>query len=485
MSNPLVIGSAAGVLDQTTTKQTVVIGVPCYGSVAPDVLDDWMAFAYYCGRRLPQFEFQLAIKTKSEQFRARNAIVEAAQQANADWLLMLDDDMIINPLRETLAPSTDYAFLERLIAHDKDICGALYFQRTGACSPVLMTKVGETGYRFLRDDELTHGLQRVDVAGGGCLLVKMRVFDRLKQPYFQPENLYGTDIQLCRAAHEKGFEVWADTSIELGHVREERVIVTSRNRSQFQMTDSTPGEVKKRFIAADIYGRLAQDACAWTGYRDADEMRVYAQAFHDHHATWKAQGGSDAEWYRQFPKERVCRQVWFNTESMHKRQMTEFILSAINHTQPLDMLDFGCGIGIPAFTLADKGHRVTACDIRGTGTLEFLKWRAKTHSVPLTVHEIDGVTDGGQPHLGDARFDVVIAMDCLEHIEDWRTTLRELVNHLKPSGVLFANNAVLDDLQHPEHYPTCRPKDFLAACVALDLTPVNSITYVKSATPAV
>lgn len=457
----------------------VFIGVPCYAEVAPEVLDDWTRFFYHLGRRLPQYEFFSGIVTKREQFRARNSIVEAAQSVNADYLLMLDDDMVINPWI-TSGPSDDYDLIEKLLAHQKDIIGALYYQRTGECAPVLMVKAGEKGYRFLRDDELTHGLQQVDVAGGGCLLVKMSVFDRLTYPYFEPEFKYGTDVQLCRAAAEKGFTVWADTSIEVGHVRDQRVVMTSRNKHQFQMTDVLSGDVKKSLITTDIYTRLLQDACEWTGYQDAQEMRVYAQTFLDGHTAWKRDGGSDHDWYRQFPKERVCRQIWFNTESGHKRQMTEFILSAIDHHQPLDILDFGCGIGIPAFTLAEKGHRVTACDLEGTGTFEFLQWRVKTHRLTMTFH----ASRGDVPHLGDAQFDVIIAMDCLEHIANWKLTLRELASHLKPGGALFANNAILEDVTHPEHY-ALYPKDFVPACVELDLMPMNAILYVKRAPQAV
>lgn len=454
------------------SKPVICLGVPCYREVAPEILEDWMRLAYHCGRRLPQYEFVLAIKTKSEQFRARNAIVEAARQVNADWLLMLDDDMVINP-DITTGPSDAYGFIERLIAHDKDICGALYYQRGGHCSAVLMAKIPDAkGYRFLRDDELTGGLQRVDVAGGGCLLIKMRVFDKLNHPYFAPEHEFGTDIQLCRQATAAGFEVWADTSIELGHLKNERVIVTSRNRHQFQITDTLSGEVKQQFVGSDVFERVIDDAAEWTGFPHIAAMADVAFAFMQKR---KETPVSDAEWYRLFPKERVARQAWFN-HTPAKRQMTEFILATVNDAKPLRILDFGCGIGITAFALAQRGHQVTACDIGGGGTLEFLKWRTKQHGVPMTFHD----SQGGIPHLGGAQFDVIVAMDSIEHVEAWERLVDELSAHLVPGGVLFANNAILEDASHPEHY-LWDPKAFLMACAKADLQPMNQITYMKRA----
>lgn len=457
----------------------IFVGMPVFGDVAPEVLEDFGRFMFHLGRRMPEIDFFLGIYTRAEQFRARNMIVEGAQRMLCDYLLMLDDDQIINSLGE-VDQSESYDFLRTLLAHDKDIIGALYYQKMGNCGPVLMTKMDERGYRFLRVDELTHGLQRVDVAGGGCLLIKMRVFDHLVPPHFAPEFDYGTDVQLCRKAAEKGFEVWADTSIEIGHLKPSRTVITSRNRHQFQLEDQVPGEVKTSFVTAAVYADLLHDACAFTGYHDLAEMTTYAQGFMGAHQAFKASGGSDAEWYRQFPKERVARQVWFNTLSGHKRTMTEFILNSVNHATPQDILDFGCGIGIPAFHFAQRGHRVMAMDIQGTGTLEFLKWRVRRHGLAMTF----GESPGGVPQLSGHRFDVIVAMDCLEHIAEWQRTLRELADHLKPGGVLFCNNAILDDETHAEHY-RLKPRDFLAAAVALDLVPHNEIVFVKGLATAV
>lgn len=451
-------------------KPSILIGVPCYGPVDPEILEDFMRLAYHAGRRMPQYDFKLGIKTKSEQFRARNAIVEAALQHGCDWTLMLDDDMVINHM-VTAGPTDAYGFLERMIQHNRDICGVLYYQRGGECRPVLMQSVGERGYRFLRDDEITGGLQRVDVAGGGCLLIRTKIFDRLKYPYFAPEFEWGTDIQLCRQAKEKGFEVWADTSIELGHLKTEKTVVTSQNRRQFQLGDTIPGEMKQSFVAADIYGRLIRDALEWTGRPDEAAMFREANEFLNHR---KASGMSDADWYLEYPTERVSRQVWFNTQNSSKKQMTQYIIGNLDNTRKIKVLDFGCGIGIPAFTLAEKGHDVTAVDIGGTGTFEFLKWRAKKYGAPIRF--IDSA--GGPPQLNGDRFDVIVAMDSIEHIAEWRETVARLGAALNPSGVLFSNNGILEDTQHPEHYDISN-RDFIAACMDADMMPFNQITYIK------
>ena len=41
----------------------VVIGIPCYGDASAETLEDYMRLAYYCGRRMPQHDFYLAIKS--------------------------------------------------------------------------------------------------------------------------------------------------------------------------------------------------------------------------------------------------------------------------------------------------------------------------------------------------------------------------------------------------------------------------------------
>ncbi len=442
----------------------ILIASPMYGDVSSIVLEDWIGLFYHCGRRMPDYEFFLGIKPKSEQFRARNMIVEAAQQFNCDRILMLDDDMVIDWEKRGSAAYDE--MFTKLIGHDKDICGILYHQRGQECSPVLMTKISEKGYRFLREDEIEHGLQKVDVAGGGCLLIKTRVFDRISQPYFAAEYEFGTDIQLCRKAAEKGFEIWADTSIELGHLRNEKVVVTSQNRHQFQ--DGVPISHKRSFVMSDLFQRITTDAMIYTDILSTEELFYRGQAAREIDPNL-----SDADNYRKFPIDRICRQVHFNTQNDIKKKVTEFILAGIPNNRPLRILEFGSGIGLLSFALAEKGHDVTALDIRGTETLEFLKWRTAKYGVPMKFIE----SEGGPPDL-KLEYDVIIAVDSIEHVEQWQDTIRVLADHVRPLGMFFANNGIFEDFTHSEHYDVSAI-DFVKTCADARLMPHTQISFIK------
>src|SRR3990167_7613083 len=163
----------------------VVIGIPCYRDVSSETLEDYMRFAYYCGRRIPQHEFFLAIKSKSEQFRARNSIVEVSLQIGADYLLFLDDDHVID-WETTAQPNSRYGMVQKFIEHCENdptigIVGALYYHRGAQCRPVIMREGKDGGYYWMLDHEIKGELQEVAVQGGGCMLLRMSIFDKIKE----------------------------------------------------------------------------------------------------------------------------------------------------------------------------------------------------------------------------------------------------------------------------------------------------------------
>ena len=73
----------------------IAVGIPIYDRLPPHTDTDYMRMWYSFGRRYQEHDFYLISKRKSEQFRARNGIVETALVFGCDYLLMLDDDQVI------------------------------------------------------------------------------------------------------------------------------------------------------------------------------------------------------------------------------------------------------------------------------------------------------------------------------------------------------------------------------------------------------
>ena len=116
----------------------IVIGIPCYQDVSAETLIDYMRFTYYVGRH-SEHECYLDVVTKRDQWRARNSIVEAAIQVNADYLFFMDDDHVIN-WEESFTTHNRYGLLDTLLSHIQEgekrgIVGALYYHRGETVPP--------------------------------------------------------------------------------------------------------------------------------------------------------------------------------------------------------------------------------------------------------------------------------------------------------------------------------------------------------------
>lgn len=144
---------------------------------------------------------------------ARESIVWQALQEGASHLLMCDTDQTY-PIDA----------LQKLAAHNVDICGALIHRRWPPFDPVLYRgKLGE--YTHVDDKEMfSCGLVEVDATGTGCLLINMAVFDVLSPPFFKFDifggRIVGEDFYFCSKAREVGLGIFVDTSVRLGHLTE-------------------------------------------------------------------------------------------------------------------------------------------------------------------------------------------------------------------------------------------------------------------------
>jgi SAM-dependent methyltransferase len=463
----------------------IVIGIPCFHTMPPETETDYLRLMYYLGRRYQEHEFFLAIKRKSEQFRARNSIVEVAAQMCADYVWFLDDDHVFDEIDGNL-PSPAYEHLRRLLEHfdatpDAGIIGCLYYHRGGECRPVLMTETAPGRHRLLFDYEVNHQLQEVAVQGGGCMLIKMEVFDKLGYAPFAPEHDYGTDIQVCMKAREAGYKVYCDTSLTLGHVKNERSIVTARNRHQHMADYHEQSDAVVQH--AVLHRALREFRADVKAYLNADSDEALAQMADPYlaHKSRFSEFADPREFYRSADNCYLARAAFIHHEKLGTLPALEFdsyVLQTIRMDKPGRGLDFGCGSAPVSFELARRAHEVWFCDIKGSPPFEFLKWRANKNKLGTKAHFLD-VTDNGHPGW-PKDLDYVLALDSLEHLQEgeWQQVLQRIAESLRDAGCLITNFILLNDNGNNEHIFMDKPR-FVAEALRLGLYQVNPAMFQK------
>ncbi|MGD2170274.1 MAG: bifunctional 2-polyprenyl-6-hydroxyphenol methylase/3-demethylubiquinol 3-O-methyltransferase UbiG [Chlamydiota bacterium] len=101
-----------------------------------------------------------------------------------------------------------------------------------------------------------------------------------------------------------------------------------------------------------------------------------------------------------------------------------------NFSKSCHILDIGCGAGMLANALAVEQHNVTGIDLSKT-SLEVAQKYDRTNSVKYKQASAYDLP------FSDQSFDVVTAMDVLEHVEDPFKLIKEGARVLKHGGLFF------------------------------------------------
>jgi 2-polyprenyl-6-hydroxyphenyl methylase/3-demethylubiquinone-9 3-methyltransferase len=165
------------------------------------------------------------------------------------------------------------------------------------------------------------------------------------------------------------------------------------------------------------------------------------------------------------------------------------IKSHFADTKPIKILDVGCGAGFLSNELAKQGFTVTGVDLSGD-SLKVAQKYDQTKSVHYQVADAYQL-----PFLAES-YDVVTAMDFLEHVDQPQKVIQEFSRLLKPNGLFifhtfnrnpmaylviikfvewFVKNTPKD--MHVLKY-FIKPKELVAFCKNADLT-VKSMTGIK------
>ena len=150
-------------------------------------------------------------------YESRNNLAKQAIKLDCDQILFLDSDMIF--------PQDTIPKLLRHMEEGKDIVTGLYYRRRLPFTPVLFSKLiidGEKSSWEGYDDYPKDGPFELDACGMGCCMIKTKVLLEIGLneggQWFTPLIGFGEDLSFCSRAKKYGFKVWADPSIQCGHV---------------------------------------------------------------------------------------------------------------------------------------------------------------------------------------------------------------------------------------------------------------------------
>jgi len=140
-----------------------------------------------------------------------NSIIEyAMKQPEAEWVFILDDDHVFSP-----------DVLLTLLDKRVDVVVPLYAQRRQPFRPcVYKAENADKSYHICDwvDFEGKAGLQPIVSAGKSGILIRRRVLETLKPPYFEWDGVVGEDHYFLKKCRLAGFQPYVDLDTTLGHI---------------------------------------------------------------------------------------------------------------------------------------------------------------------------------------------------------------------------------------------------------------------------
>lgn len=204
----------------------ILIAVPTFENIYPDTykaiwdLDD-------CGHDL-LFEYVRGYDCAT----ARNRIAQRTLDLNADYVLMVDNDVVLP--RDAL---------RNLLDDPKDVCLGYYAHRDTdniyrgrTCVCKLRQPNGQLHYNYPLDSEYTaeelrdlreQGTYKLQIHGGGmgCALIRAEVFRTIEYPWYDWVNyndanrgMLSEDLYFCEQCKGHRIKIYTDSRVGCGHM---------------------------------------------------------------------------------------------------------------------------------------------------------------------------------------------------------------------------------------------------------------------------
>lgn len=146
--------------------------------------------------------------------RMRNEAAKLAMEGEFDYLMFIDDDVLIHPTAFNL-----------LRSHDKDITAGVTHIRGYPFMPMIFNFTDEEykknsyvkDYKEKADPDT--GLLRCDAVGFSCCLIKVSLLKKINPPFFITSYNQTEDVFFCKRAKEQvpDVSIYVDINVKTAH----------------------------------------------------------------------------------------------------------------------------------------------------------------------------------------------------------------------------------------------------------------------------
>jgi hypothetical protein len=157
-----------------------------------------------------KYELMVSYPNKKPITNNRNNIVLEFLNSGADYLMMIDGD-IVPPLTAL-----------NLVDFELDVVAPLLFMyQENMIIPIVLERKPD-GLYTTKDIRGQEGLIEVDAVGSGCLVMSRKVLEKIRFPFKNTYDadgikLYGLDIYFCQQAKKAGFKIYAHLDYPCKH----------------------------------------------------------------------------------------------------------------------------------------------------------------------------------------------------------------------------------------------------------------------------
>lgn len=220
--------SACQTAGELLRNRTPFVGTIAYMGGVHSILSEWVwswtQMLVFNGEHFGPGGIHYDKASSSYHASARN---EVSRRMKGDWLLQLDTD-------HQFEPDLAWRLVDTFNKHNLDVLCGFYQYRTFPHMPTI--------YRYLEDQLTPDGdpisrpiigwtgdspVIQISAAGGGCLLVRRRVFDRIRRELhcepFDVKHPWSEDHSFFQRLFRLGISVYCDTGVQYSHLTTRKV----------------------------------------------------------------------------------------------------------------------------------------------------------------------------------------------------------------------------------------------------------------------